>query len=468
MLHFYNTIQEGRRMATNSTIRLLLEDFHRSVLPTIARELVPRDLSLGSIPRPKIGSTAKVIVGMRRSGKTFRLYQEMLRLLDNGVAPENICYLNFDDDRLRPYNDASISQAIEVFYELHPQSRSDGAYLFFDEIQEVPNWGIVARRILDTEKVALYVTGSSSKLLSEDVATEFRGRSVAYELLPYSFREFLRARDLEPSERDLYDKECVSAVKNAFGRYLKCGGFPAVQDMDDLERIQALQGYAQLTVARDIVERNGFSNAAYARNLARAAITSSARDVSISRLDNKGRSSGYSPGRAKIVEMLDAFEDAHLVYQAYDFSYSAQKVRLGGMKLYAADPGLYWASIPAADEGHTFSLETAVYLELRRRRTAGRLGDIAMLKLASGREVDFVEGDASMESATRLVQASWSTESEKTREREIRALREALERFPSAQATIVAVDEEGTIETPEGNIAIVPAWKWFLEAPGNN
>ena len=444
------------------TIRMLLEDFHQTILPDIAKQLVRRDLSLGIAQQPRIGSTARVVVGMRRSGKTFRLYQEILDLLGSGIERSHICYFNFDDDRLRPYPPDIIDCVLETFFELHPDARREGAYVFFDEAQDVQGWDVAVRRILDTEKVSLYISGSSSKLLAEDIATELRGRSIAYELLPYSFRERLRYRGIEPTAAELSSKETASLLKGELRSYLVEGGFPAAQGLVPAERTQLLQSYAQLTVARDVVERIGFSNAAYARSLARAAITSSARNVSISRLDSKGKSGGYTPGRAKIAELLDAFEDAHLVYQLYDFGYSAQKIRLGGLKLYAADPGLYWASIMATDDGLTFALETAVYLELRRRRSAGRLGDIAMLKLPSGKEVDFVEGDAAIDAATTFMQICFDMNSEKTRKREMGALAEAMCKFDQANGTIVTIGEESETIVPEGTIRVIPAWKWLL------
>lgn len=445
-------------------IEYLLTDFAEHVLPSIAEELVIRDLSLGKTSKPKIGSTAKVIVGMRRSGKTFRVYQEILSLYEMGVEASRICYFNFDDDRLRPYSSHLVSDVLEVFYEMHPQARVEGAYVFFDEVQDVPEWDVTVRRILDTEKVSLYVTGSSSRMLSDDVATEFRGRSVSYELLPYSFREYLRQHGIETaSEKSLSSKVLASSLKKSLRAYLVEGGFPAAQDLDDMERAQLLQGYAQLTVARDVVERFGFSNAAFARSIARSAITSSARDVSISRLGNKAKQSGYTSGRAAITELIDSFEDAHMVYQVYEFSYSAQKVRLGGLKLYAADPGLYWASSIASSDGLTFAFETAVYLELRRRRSSGRLGDISMLKLPSGKEVDFVEGDATLDEVSLLVQVCFDMSDAKTETREVSALEEAMERFGCTESLIITFDEERDVETASGVIKVRPAWKWLLE-----
>lgn len=448
---------------SDNLIRFLLSDFFQTVFPAVRKQLVKRDLDLGNPPKPRIGSNAKVVVGMRRCGKTFRLYQEIDALLAKGIARERICYFNFDDDRVRPCDASLVSQVIEAFFSMNPQSRREGAYVFFDEVQDIKYWDVVARRLLDTEKIALYVTGSSSRLLADDIATEFRGRSTSFELSPFSFREFLRQRGEEPSARELAgDKEVESTLRHELERYLVCGGFPGVQDMTDAERIQTLQTYAQLTVARDVIERIKFANAAYARTLARAAVTSSARDFSISRMDSKGKEGGYTPGRAAIANLIDAFEDAHLVYQVFDFSYSAQKSRLGGLKLYAQDPGLYCAMMPASNDAQAFAFETAVYLELRRRRAAGRLGDIAMLKLASGKEVDFIEGDALLGSATRLVQVSFSVEQASTREREASALREAMARFSTRDGFIVTMSEEDEFACDEGTLHVVPAWKWLI------
>ena len=449
--------------ASKELLTFLLEDFHETVLPEVLGRLVPRDLELGGTPTPQVGGNACVIVGMRRSGKTFRLYQEIARLLEQGVPQDRICFFNFDDDRIQPCDASVIDRVLNAFYTAHPAARREGAFVFFDEVQDIEGWDVVARRLLDTEKIALFVTGSSSRLLADDVATQFRGRSTAFELAPYSFREYLRAKGLEPpSARTLNNKNTQSTMRHELGNYLREGGFPAVQGMSDFARVQTLQTYVQLVVARDVVERGKFSNAAYARSLARAVVTSSARDFSISRMDAKGKQSGYTPGRATIASLVDAFEDAHLAYQVYDFSYSAQKVRLGGLKLYAQDPGMYCALMPASDDAQSFALETAVYLELRRRRTSGRLGDIAMLKLESGKEVDFVEGDALADRAVQLVQVAYSVENDATLTREMSALAEAMARFGVGEGTVVTLDEQGEIELPEGTVHIVPAWRWLL------
>ena len=453
------------------TLRFLIEDFHVTVLPSVRQFLVRRDLSLGTPLEPRVGNLVKVVAGIRRCGKSFRVYQEILRLIDEGVDRSRICYLNFDDDRLRPYPPDLVSQALEVFFELHPDARREGAYLFFDEIQEVPGWDVVARRIVDTEKVTMYCTGSSSKSFAEDIATEFRGRSVVYEMLPYSFAEFLRGEGVEVAPgaeagaggtAALDNKEFASRAHAAFSTYLARGGFPGVQGLDAPERVQTLQGYARLTVARDVVERNGYPNSAFVQGLARSVVASTARDFSIARAHNQGQSSGYSPGREAIGRMLDAFEDAHLAYGVFQFSRSIQRVRLGGFKVYAVDMGLFNAMSPATTDGLTRALETAVYLELRRRRLAGRAGEISLLKLTSGREVDFVWGDELFGQAYSLVQVCLNMDDEKTRAREFAALDEALARFPDARALVITLDELGSQRVEHGEVRILPAWRWML------
>lgn len=451
----------------DGTIRHILADFKQTVLPSVRGALVERDLSLGTPLEPKVGNLTKTITGMRRCGKTFRLYQEILGLIDKGVEESRICYFNFDDDRIRPYPVDIIDRVLELFFEMNPRERAAGAYIFFDEIQDVPGWDETMRRIVDTEKVTIYLTGSSSRLLSEDIATEFRGRSVPYELSPYSFGEYARATcGLEEADLKgpaLENKESESLLRSAFGSYLKEGGFPGLGGLEDAERVQTLQSYVQLTVSRDIVERRNYPNAAYVRDLARYVIASSARDFSISKADHRGKSQGYSPGRGRIADMLDAFEDAHLAYGLYDFSRSAVRDRHRGYKVYSVDTGLMTAVAPATTDGLTRSLETAVYLELRRRRLTGRAGEISMLKLESGREVDFIWGDETFGVAYSLIQVCLNMRDERTRTRELAALDEALSLFPDAPAVIVTLDESGVEHLDNGNVRLVPAWKWMLD-----
>ncbi|MDR3200226.1 MAG: ATP-binding protein, partial [Spirochaetales bacterium] len=234
------------------SMETLIKEWQARLLPEVTR----RDLDI------KLkGSLATAIIGMRRSGKTWRLFQEMKRLAAEGISPANMLYVNFDDGRLPHAGDAAAGEALlndllETFFRLNPAARRGRAYFFFDEIQEVTGWARFARRIIDTEKIKLYVSGSSAKLLSTEIATEFRGRSLAFELLPFSFREYLRHRGVseKPSILDRSEYEKV------FTEYLVEGGFPEAFSQDSFIRMGLLQSYLDAVVLRDVLERHNLSN----------------------------------------------------------------------------------------------------------------------------------------------------------------------------------------------------------------
>ena len=137
-----------------------------------------------------------MLVGVRRSGKTYILY-ETIQKLRSEVDPRNIIYINFEDYRLFGITVCDLSSLIDAYFELFPQKRKKKIYLFLDEIQEVPDWEKFVRRIYDDLNAQIFVTGSSSKLLSKEIASSLRGRSITYEVFPLSFKEYLQFRDIE-------------------------------------------------------------------------------------------------------------------------------------------------------------------------------------------------------------------------------------------------------------------------------
>lgn len=183
---------------------------------------------------------------MRRSGKSFRLFQEIQSLVNDGVSHENILYFNFEDERLKPYPSDLGDRVLAAFYEVSPDAKQSGAYLFLDEIQEMPDWGLWLCRIVDTEKATIYATGSSSKVLSADIATEFRGRSVTSEILPFGFSEYLRYHDATLADKETLTSTDRIRIKKHFDSYMIRGGFPAIQDERTLKRCHFLQKGTEL------------------------------------------------------------------------------------------------------------------------------------------------------------------------------------------------------------------------------
>jgi hypothetical protein len=212
-------------------LKKIIRDFH--VMP--APELHGRDLEIPA-------DTGKIItlVGPRRSGKTSLLFNVMTQLLAQGVPKTSILYLNFEDERL-DLATAELDLILQAFLELYPQEKLESCHLFFDEIQNVAGWDRFIRRLYDTVSRNIYLTGSNAKLLSSEIATSLRGRTVSFEVLPLSFGEYLRFRGITP---DRYSSRSQAQVNSELERYLQTGGFPEVIGYDEPFRNQVLPGSA--------------------------------------------------------------------------------------------------------------------------------------------------------------------------------------------------------------------------------
>lgn len=453
-------LQEG--MVMNPIVMDAVNAFDISIYEPI----IPRRLSLGKILEPKAGNLMKVVTGMRRSGKSYRLFQEMRRLHDNGIPWNRICYFNFEDDRLSPVTPEVGDEVLEAFETINPGSFDQGVFLFFDELQEMENWGKWLRRIVDTRRVTIYATGSSSKMLSSEITTAFRGRAIDFELLPLSFSESITFNGLSiPGQRKpAFTERERLGLQRALHDYLKTGGFPAAQGLPDQERVPLLQSYAQQVVSRDVVERHSLAKPRVASMFAQKLLGSNARQLSIRKTENELRSIGVATSRESLGDMLEYFEQAYLAFVMKSRTYHLAEPTNSIPKVYAIDPGLAAANSKAYTNDAGQRLEDAVYLELRRRSASNRNEAITSLRTKGhSYEVDFAVGDALLGNDLSLYQVCVDANDAKTLDRELRALWEAMAEHDAKEATLIVAD--GTSETYERNgfvVNQVPAWLWLL------
>lgn len=446
----------------NEVISSTLRDFSIDAY----RPIVPRDLDLGEPLEPRVGNLVKVVTGIRRCGKSYRLFQEIDRLMNDGVPLGRICYFNFDDDRLKPVTPRVGDEVLEAFYALNPSALSEGAYLFFDELQEMEDWGAWLRRIVDTRKATIYVSGSSSKMLSKEISTEFRGRALDIELLPFSFREYAAAHGIKSLDPNACSTEERLYVEHAYRSYLEDGGFPATFNLPRAQSISLLQSYAQCVVARDVVERHGVSKPKTASLLSQRLLGLNARQLSLRKMTNDLKAAGIATSREALGELFEYFQEAYLVFSVKELSFSLSEKTTAQPKVYAVDPGLALACGTARANDIGQRLEDVVYLELRRRSVGMRRDGISSLRTkAHGYEVDFVVGDALSGEVYELYQVAADVSDAKTREREIRALWEALEQSEQTVGYLITGNgAEETIEREGKTIVQLPAWKWLLGA----
>lgn len=393
---------------------------------------------------------------MRRSGKTWLLYQKIRELEAAGVGRDRILYFNFEDERLLPLRAEDLHLVPEALYRRHPEARDQLCHFFFDEIQNVPGWERFVRRLMDSERVAMVITGSSAKLLSLEIATSLRGRSLASELLPFSFAESLRHGGIEIPSRWPPAARQRSLLEHHAARYLDVGGFPEVQGISPSLRARVLQDYVDVVLLRDVAERHGIENLTALRYLERSLLANPAQRFSISRLYNDLKSQGVRVGKDTLHEYLSHLEDAFLVFTITVASRSIRGRQVNPRKSYLVDPALSAITSFRAtrDLGHL--LENTVYLELRRRGF-----QMAYVQTQSGYEVDFLAEGTLGE--RELVQVSADLSDPQTRHRVMRALEEAMAETGLDRATLVTMREEGSEALGKGVVNIVPAWRWLLD-----
>jgi predicted AAA+ superfamily ATPase len=309
--------------------------------------------------------------------------------------------------------------------------------------------------MLDNEHLELVVSGSSAKLLGREIATSLRGRSLSTEILPFSFAERLRHRGIQMPDRWPPSAELRSRYEHELRRYLEVGGFPEVQDLGPELRVRILQDYVEVVLLRDVAERHGIGNVAALRYLQRSLLSRPSNRFSIHRLFNDLRSQGIQVGKDSLYSFLEHLEDAYLLFTTHVASRSLRVQKSNPRKCYPIDAGLAAASSfqAAEDTGHL--LETIVYLELRRRGF-----QMNYVQTAAGHEVDFLAID--LLGRRRLIQVAANLDAPSTRQRELRALEEAMAEHGLRRSTLITLGDEEKIAVAGGEVEVVPAWSWLL------
>lgn len=429
-------------------LKAILLDFQEMPLDTG----VPRRLAVTAVP-----GKATVCIGVRRAGKSTFLFQLMADLLAGGVARENILYLNFFDDRLHPLRHGGLAQVTDAYFSLYPQKKgSETVYCFFDEIQEIPHWEPFVDRLMRTENCRIYLSGSSAAMLSKEIATQMRGRALAWEIFPFSFREFLDAKGI--AAKPPFSTKNRLLVRQAFDEYWEKGGFPEVLGLEPHLRIKVHQEYLNAVLFRDLVERHDVAHPKAVTDLASWLLDNCGGQYSINSLTGYLKSLGHSAPKAAVADYLEWFEDAFFLFTVRFFDASLSRSNSNPKKVYCVDHSLIRSvsSGILANSGH--QLENLVFVALRRRHP-----EIFYFKTRAGREVDFV---VPVRGAQRiLVQACESLADPQTRKREIQALNEAMAELGSNHGQIVTRYEEETIPVEAGIIEVLPAWRFLLEMP---
>lgn len=417
-------------------------------LPTLTR----RDVEL-----PALAGKAVAVIGMRRAGKTSFLHQQRADLIAAGRAPERLVYFNFEDERLAGLEAGDLGLIPETHMRLFSEPTDEKVTLFLDEIQVVPGWEQFARRLLDEGRWELFLSGSSAKLLSREIATSMRGRGWEIAIHPFSFREWLRHHGHEiPEDAGRLTARKAARLDHHFASYLEGGGFPEAQDLSAADRRHLLQGYVDVLMLRDVIERHGVVNVTALRWMVRRLLGNPGGLFSVTKFEADLKSQGIAAGRESLYEMLGHLEDAFLLEAIRVATDSEKRRQVNPRKIYPADPALgpVFDRSRRANLGH--ALEVAVHNELRRRGE-----QTAYVKTKGGHEVDFLARAA--DGGQALIQVCADVDDPDTLAREVRALQEAAAEHSADRHLILTAASRLRFSEVPAPIEILPAWHWMLE-----
>jgi uncharacterized protein len=413
-----------------------------------------RKLALAQLP-----GKADVLIGMRRSGKTSALFEWGGQQPKQGSGKRltsTFIYLNFEDERwghLEATQLFEITDAIDR--QLGPVSRIS---LGLDEIQIVPEWERFVRRLIDGRRHQIVLTGSSSKLLSTEIATSLRGRSITHEVYPFSFAEALSHRSsFVPARWPLATVERLR-VEKAFEAYFTEGGFAEVQGLQPSLRAQILRGYVDVVVLRDVIDRYRVSNSAALQAFAQRCFRSVGSKFSVGKTFRDMKAAGHTVSQQTLHQFLKYFEDCYLFFGIHINNPSLQVQQVNPAKLYSIDHGLARMMAFHRDGNIGHLLENLVFIELRRRGF-----QLSYHITNEGYEVDFVARDPSGE-LHELVQVCSFLGQDDTAAREWRAIESAIAETRAKRVTVVTMHERSERKIGKCTVQVIPAYEWLLRA----
>lgn len=417
-------------------LKQILRDNQQEV---VKYKVEPRELIIDDFP-------CCVLVGVRRSGKSYMLYQQIQQLLINGKQWDEILYLNFEDERLENFTAEDFNRLLECHQEMYGKR----PMLFLDEIQNIDGWERFARRMADA-KYTIYITGSNAKMLSKEINSALGGRFLTYEVYPYSFKEYVNVHRVSVLPNDIISTEGRSAVVRHFDEYLHNGGLPA-SALLPVKR-NYLSSVFQKIYLGDIIARNNITNIAGIRLMIRKIAESVCRPISFNRINNLLSSVGGKLSLATTIKYVEYCEDEWLIMKLKNYT-ACLADKESNCKYYFIDNGILNLFLIDKD---SMLLENLVAMQLF-RKYGHDMSNERVFFYNDNFEVDFY-----IPEDTLAIQVCYSLSDEETLQREVNALKKLPKRLDCNRRIIITFDEETSFSDEYGTIEVVPAWKWLLE-----
>ena len=380
-------------------------------------------------------------VGIRRTGKSYMMYQRIHNLMNDGISSSQIVYVNFEDERLLEIGVDDLNTILEIGIEF---SGSKGKpYLFLDEIQNVDGWEKFVRRVADM-KYRINITGSNSKMLSKEIASTLGGRFMIVNVFPYSFKEYLSANHIENIMLAQIGTKKRADIVSQYEQYVTYGAFPELVDIKNKRPF--LNNIYQTVYLQDIITRNKITNDFAVRLILKKIAESVTKALSFNRLTNIVKSTGISIGKQTVINYVGHMLDSYLIFSLQN--YASKKT---SPKYYFMDTGLLGLMLL---DCKTAQLENLVAVELIRR-----YGFDNVYFFENNIEVDFY-----VPSENLAIQVSMQVLGDvDTLKRETRAFVKLNDFIPNTKCLLITNSEETTLKCDDIEIDMIPAWKWLFD-----
>lgn len=385
-------------------------------------------------------------VGIRRTGKSYLMYQQIKQLESKGVPLSQIVYVNFEDERLLETKVTDLNTILEIGLEM--SGSANKPYLFLDEIQNINGWEKFVRRIADM-KYRINITGSNSKMLSSEIASTLGGRFIIMNVYPYSFTEYLTANHREKNYLDVISTQDRADVLSLYNEYVTFGAFPELVDIKNKRAF--LSSIYQTIYLGDIITRNKISNDFAIKLILKKIAESVTKPLSFSRLTNILKNTGMAIGKQTVINYVGYMTDSYLLFTPQN--YAAKLVdKETSPKYYFMDTGLLGLMLL---DSKSAQLENLVAIELIRR-----YGVENVFFFENNVEIDFYIPSESL-----AIQVSLQVLDDiDTKERETRAFAKLNNFIPDSKCIIITNSEETNLEYDGIDIEVIPIWKWLLMA----
>ena len=402
-------------------------------------------------------NTQKVValIGVRRSGKTYLLFDTINKLISGGTPKEDIVYINFEDERIN-YETNDLDLIIKAWQELYPTRDHTSLHLFFDEIQNIESWEKFIRRLYDTITKNIYITGSNSSFLSKDIATSLRGRSIQFEVFPFSFKEYLSHNKIETNYYDIQNR---SLLINKFSEYLKFGGFPETINADERLHNEIIRNYFYVMLYKDLIERYNITSINVLKYFIEKLADNLTKTFSINKIYNDLKSQGYKLDKNLLYELIVYIENIYLAFKISKFDKSFATRNRADKKVYFVDNGLANILTIGLSSNNGKLLENAVFIFLRTK-----FGDIfneSIFYHKNTKECDFLLVDK--HKVLTAIQVSYDVSSKQTLTRETEGLINAMEYYGLKTGYIITFDNEDEIIKKDKAIKILPGYKMMAD-----